>query len=73
MEEKKFIEKMAEILEEEITTVKMESRLDSFDAWDSLARITFIVFVSDEHKKRLDGSAVKDAVFVSDLYSLATQ
>ena len=73
MNEREFIAKMAEILEEEESAVKFDSTLDSFDAWDSLARITFLVFASEEFKKRIDGSAVKDAANISDLYQLVIE
>lgn len=70
MDEKKFLAKIAEIVEEDEANIKMDTALDSLDAWDSLARITFLVFASDEYKKRIDGSLVRDAITVNDLYRL---
>lgn len=71
MDEKTFITKVAEIVEEDECSVSINSNLDDFDSWDSLARITFLVFVSDTLKKRIDGSLVKEAKTVRDLYNIA--
>lgn len=71
MDEKTFITKVAEIVEEDECSVSINSNLDDFDSWDSLARITFLVFVSDTFKKRIDGSLVKEAKTVRDLYNIA--
>lgn len=70
MDEKKFLEKFTDIVEEEAGVISLSTQLESLDAWDSLARITFLVFASDECKKRLDGNLVKGAKTVSDLYQL---
>ena len=71
MDEKTFIAKVAEIVEEDECSVSINSNLDDFDSWDSLARITFLVLVSDTLKKRIDGSLVKEAKTVRDLYNIA--
>lgn len=71
MNEQTFITKIAEIVEEDECSVSIDSKLDNFDSWDSLARITFLVFVSDTFKKRIDGSLVKEAKTVRDLYNIA--
>lgn len=73
MDEKKFLAKIAEIVEEDEANIKMDTVLDSLDSWDSLARITFLVFASDECRRRIDGSLVKDAATVSDLYRLISE
>ena len=71
MDQITFIAKMAEILEEDENKVSIDSNLDDFDSWDSLARITFLVFVSDTFKKRIDGFLIKEAKTVRDLYNIA--
>lgn len=71
MDQRTFIAKMAEILEEDENKVSIDSNLDNFDSWDSLARITFLVFVSDMFKKRIDGSLIKAAKTIRDLYNIA--
>ncbi|MEG2184754.1 MAG: hypothetical protein RRY12_08760 [Cloacibacillus sp.] len=70
MDEKKFLEKISDIVEEEEGTITFATELDALEAWDSLARITFLVFAADEFKKRVDGNLVKEAKTVSDLYQL---
>lgn len=73
MDEKQFLAKVAEIVEEDESAIKLSTELETLDAWDSLARITFLVFASDEFKKRIDGNLVKDAVTVEDLYKLISE
>lgn len=73
MDEKQFLAKVAEIVEEDESAIKLSTKLETLDAWDSLARITFLVFASDEFKKRIDGNLVKDAVTVEDLYKLISE
>lgn len=73
MDEKQFLAKVAEIVEEDETSINLSTELEALDAWDSLARITFLVFVSDDFKKRIDGNLVKDAVTIGDLYKLVSE
>lgn len=73
MNEKQFLAKVAEIVEEDESAINLFTELDTLDAWDSLARITFLVFISDEFKKRIDGNLVKDSVTVGDLYKLVSE
>ncbi|MCD7953714.1 MAG: acyl carrier protein [Synergistaceae bacterium] len=73
MDEKQFLAKVAEIVEEDETSINLSTELEALDAWDSLARITFLVFVSDDFKKRIDVNLVKDAVTIGDLYKLVSE
>lgn len=72
MSEQEFIAKFAEIVEEDEENIEMSTQLDALEAWDSLARITFIVFATDVCKKRLDGGRVREAKTVRDLYKLVS-
>lgn len=70
MDEKFFVEKIAEIAEVEVSEIKMSTELNELDAWDSLATLSFIVFVSDKLGKRISGQEIKKANTINDLWKL---
>lgn len=57
--EKKIINLMAEILEVEENDLTLNTILDDNESWDSMAKLSLIVVVSDEFNKKLTSSEIK--------------
>ena len=66
----KIISKIAELVEENSENVALSSVLNDFDAWDSLAKVSFLVFASTEYGVQLGGGDFEKASTVNDLCSL---
>ncbi len=69
MEEGKFLEKLADILDcdEELT---LDMKLDGIDEWDSLGIITFLAEMEKYAASQIKAADIKAAEKVSDLYAL---
>lgn len=69
MDEKEFLETMAEILDidEELT---METELDTVEEWDSLSYVMFQAQMLAKVQKKMIPSDVKKAKTIGDLYAL---
>lgn len=67
------IEKIAELTEEEKSSITSFTILDDLDAWDSLAKVSFLVFSSTEFGIQLDGRDINSAQAVQDLLDLIQQ
>lgn len=63
-----FLEKLAEILEEE--SVNATDELTSFEAWDSLAILAIIALSDEKYKVQLKAEEVRKAGTVEGLYNL---
>lgn len=63
-----FLKEMADILDEE--TVGESARLDSFDAWDSLAILSVIVMADSRFHATFSAREIRGAATVGDLYHL---
>ena len=62
-----LIDKLSEILEEDVNE---ESILDDFEEWDSLAVLQIISFFNSEYSLSVVASQIKNAKTVKDLYNL---
>lgn len=65
--EKKIINLMAEILEVDETDLTLNTILDDKESWDSMAKLSLIVVVSDEFNKKLTSSEIKDFHTIGDI------
>lgn len=63
-----FLEKMAELLEED--SVKPEDELVSFEAWDSLTVLSVIAMADEDFQKTVSARDVQEAKTVGGLYTL---
>jgi len=71
MDEKTFLQVVADILETDADQFDLTSDLDSL-GWDSLSNISFIAEVDDRVGITIDPDALAEASTVSDLFTLAS-
>ena len=67
MDKEKFMEDLAEILEED--SVKDSDVLADFEAWDSLSILSILSYASENYKIQLKNEDVRSQVTVGDLYN----
>ena len=67
MNKEKFLEDLAEILEED--SVQESDVLADFEAWDSLSILSIISYVSENYKKQLKNEEIRSQKTVGDLFS----
>ena len=73
MEIKEFIEKFAEAIEvENVEDLTPETEFHKLDEWSSISEMLLIAFFDEEFGKELTNAAIKQAVTINDLYSIAT-
>ncbi len=68
----RIIEHVAELTEEDVKTLSASTVLDTLDAWDSLAQVSFLAFASMEFGARLDARDIRLAETIGDLCKLVT-
>lgn len=68
MNEKEFMSKIREILDNE--SVTMDSALDNIDEWDSLSAVSFMAFANSSCGKTLMPDKLWDCKTIRDLYGL---
>ena len=68
MNEKDFMLKIKEILDNEAVT--MDSVLADLEEWDSLSIITFAAFANTQLGRRVPPAAIRDCVKIRDLFAL---
>ncbi len=67
METEKKLEKLAEILELEDGELTADMVLDEIDEYDSMAKLSLIVLMSDEFNKQLTSEEIKGFKTVQDI------
>lgn len=67
MNKEKFLDDLAEILEEE--SVQESDVLADFEAWDSLSILSIISYVSENYKKQLKNEEIRSQETVGDLFT----
>jgi acyl carrier protein len=65
--ENKFIELFGEILEKEVSTIKLEDAFRDYDEWDSLANLSVIAMLDDEYEVHIESKDFKNLITVGDL------
>lgn len=68
-----IIEKIAQLTEEALQSITPATALYELDAWDSLAKVSFLIFASTEFGVQLDGRDVQRAETVGALQELITR
>lgn len=63
-----YLEQIAELLEEE--NVNPSDEFTSFDAWDSLTRLSIIALADDEYGVTISAQDILDAKTIEGLYAL---
>ena len=58
MDLEKKIELLADLFEVEPEEIVAEQKLDEFDAWDSMSKLSVIVLMDDECGKKLTGEQI---------------
>jgi len=64
----KFLEQIAEILEEE--QVNLDDKLLDFDAWDSLAQLSIIALAGEEYGVTISAMEIREAETVGGIKQL---
>lgn len=73
MEIKEFIEKFAEAIEvENVVDLTPETEFQNLEEWSSISVMLLIAFFDEEFGKELTSAALKQAVTINDLYSIAS-
>ena len=65
-----FLEKMAELLEED--NVNPSDELTSFDAWDSLTMLSIIAMADEDFGKTVSAKKVQEAGTIDGLFKMLT-
>ncbi len=58
MDLEKKIELLADLFEVESEEIVSDQKLDEFDAWDSMSKLSLIVLMDDECGKKLTGEQI---------------
>jgi acyl carrier protein len=61
-----FLNQMAELLE--VDSVNLQDEITSFDAWDSLTRLSIIALADDEYSVTISAQDILNAKTIEGLY-----
>lgn len=67
MELEKKIELLADLFEVDQEEIVAEQELASFDAWDSMSKLSLIVLMDDEFGKKLTGEQIREFTTIQDI------
>lgn len=68
---KEFIEKFVEAIEiEDASTLAADTEFRELTEWSSLAALSLIAMFDEEYGKTINGSAIREAKTIADLYNL---
>lgn len=68
---KEFIEKFAEAIDvENVESLTPETEFRELDEWSSLAALTLIAMFVEEYNVTVNGTAIREAETIEDLYNL---
>ena len=67
MELEKKIDLLADLFEVEPDEIVSEQELASFDAWDSMSKLSLIVLMDDECGKKLTGEKILEFKTIGDI------
>lgn len=70
MEIKEKLEELEEILDVEEGTLSEDTQLDTLDAWDSITRLSLLIYFEEEVGKNLTGDEIKAFKTVKDIIAL---
>jgi acyl carrier protein len=66
----KFLETIKEALEVEDVEVKLEDRLEDFDSWDSISRLSLIALLDENFEVEVADAEFDETETVGDLFNL---
>lgn len=66
----KKLELLEEIFDMESGELKPEMELDKIGCWDSMAKLSFIVLMSDEYGKKISGDEIKKIKTINDMLTI---
>ena len=66
----KFLETIKEALEVEDVEVKLEDRLEDFDSWDSISRLSLIALLDENFEVEIADAEFEETETVGDLFNL---
>jgi len=72
MDMKEFCQRIESILEMDPGTIKPETRLDSLDAWDSVAVISFIAMADQDYQVTVPPKSISECQTIADLADAIT-
>ena len=72
MDMKEFCQRIESVLEMDAGTIKPDTRLDSLDAWDSVAVISFIAMADQDYQVTVPPKSISECQTVSDLAGAIT-
>ena len=61
------LEKLEEIFDVDNGTLSPDMQLANIEEWDSLAALSFVVFMGDEFNKKLSGAQIRAFTTVQDI------
>ena len=68
---KQFIEKLAEAIDvENVESLTPETEFRELDEWSSLAALSLIAMFDEEYNVTVNGTAIREAETIEDLYNL---
>ncbi len=70
MSNQEKLEKVAEIMDLEVSDIKEDALLKDYDEWDSVAVLSLIALLDEEFHKSIGGAETKKLVTVQDVMNL---
>lgn len=71
MDIQEFISKLGVVFEDtDLTLLKPETDFHKLDEWSSLSALSLIALVDEEFGKEIDGTDIRNAKTIEDLYKL---
>lgn len=67
METNRKKELLADMFDVEISAIDENIKLDEFDGWDSMTKLSLIVMMDDECNKKLTGEQIREFVTIGDI------
>ena len=68
--EEKFIEFVADIMEEDVSNISMETTYQEFEKWDSMMMLTLILELEEEYEVSIPMESISTIKQLKDLYYL---
>ena len=70
MDLKERIAEIADILDVDEECLSMDTMLDSLDEWDSITRLSLMIYFEEEVGKKVTGEQIKELKTVKDILDL---
>lgn len=70
MKREEIIAELEEILDVEENSLNEDTNLVDMDEWDSIARLSVIIFLDEKFQKKITGEELKEIKIVSDILEI---